>query len=212
MTYEELVKKVKDTYESADASQITDHIAFQFNIYGEAEGAFYLEISQGKVYVQPYEYYDRDVLVTTTAENLLKIAAGTLDPVDAYLKGIIRAEGNLEKAAFLAKLSEKTEEKPEEEKAVEEKPAEEKAVEEKPAEEKEAEVKPVEEKAAEVKPVEEKAAEEKAVEEKPVEEKEAEEKVAEEKTAEEKPAEDKNNRRKASGRKANRRKNSRKTR
>lgn len=107
MTYNELVEKVRSAYENVDANFISDHVAFQFNITGEAEGAFYVEISDGKVKVEPYEYYDRDVLVTTSAENLLDIVNGKLDPVKAYLTGKVKAEGNLGKAVFLKELSAK---------------------------------------------------------------------------------------------------------
>ncbi len=105
MTYEELVKQVRDAYGDVDASKVAEHVAFQFNVTGEAEGAFYLEISDGKVSVEPYEYYDRDVLVTAPADTILQIANGKLDPVKAFLTGKIKAEGNLGKAAFLKELS-----------------------------------------------------------------------------------------------------------
>lgn len=70
MTYEELVKKAKDSFEGADASNVHEHVAIQFNITGEAEGIFYLEIADGKVKIEPYEYYDRDLIVTTDAKNI----------------------------------------------------------------------------------------------------------------------------------------------
>ena len=62
MTYQELVSKLKDTYQEKDASKISEHLAIQFNIQGEAEGALYLEIANGQLHVEPYEYYDRDIL------------------------------------------------------------------------------------------------------------------------------------------------------
>ncbi len=101
MTYEELVQKAKDIYADADASKVNDHVAIQFNVEGDAEGAFYLEIAEGKVVIEPYEYYDRDVIVTTTAETLVKVAEGKLDIVKAYLTGAVKAEGNLDKAVML---------------------------------------------------------------------------------------------------------------
>lgn len=107
MTYEELVQKVREAYKDADAQKVNEHVAFQFNVTGEAAGAFYLEIADGEIKVEPYEYYDRDVLVTSSAETLLEIAEGKLDPVKAFLTGKIKAEGNLGKAAFLKDLSEK---------------------------------------------------------------------------------------------------------
>ena len=107
MTYEELVAKAKESYGTADASAINEHVAIQFNVTGEAEGAFYLEISDGKVSVEPYEYYDRDVIVTCDAETLIKMAEGKLGMEAAYLTGKIKAEGNLGKGLLLKELTPK---------------------------------------------------------------------------------------------------------
>ena len=101
MTYEELVKLAKNTYEKADASAVKEHVAIQFNVTGEAEGAFYLEVKDGNVSVEPYEYYDRDVVVTADAAVLKDIAEGKLGLEKAYLTGKIKAEGNLGKALLL---------------------------------------------------------------------------------------------------------------
>lgn len=104
MTYEELVQKIKDIADESDASKIQDHVAFQFNIEGEAAGAFYLDIKDGEADVQPYEYYDRDVLITCTAETLIQIMDGKLDPVLAYTLHKIRVEGDLGKALLLKEV------------------------------------------------------------------------------------------------------------
>lgn len=104
MTYEELVKQVKKIAENADASNIQGHVAFQFNIEGEAAGAFYLEVKDGKAAVEPYEYYDRDVLIKCTAETLLKIVEGKLDPVFAFTMQKIKVEGDLGKALLLKEV------------------------------------------------------------------------------------------------------------
>lgn len=104
MTYEELIKKLQETYSTADASSIKDHVAIQFNVTGEGAGALYVEITDGKIDIQPYEYFDRDVLVTTSAANLIAIAEGKLDPVNAYLTGKIKASGDLGKAVLLKEI------------------------------------------------------------------------------------------------------------
>ncbi len=101
MTYEELVKQAKEAYEAADAGKVKEHVAIQFNVTGEAQGAFYLEVKDGKVSVEPYEYYDRDVLVTADGQVLVDIATGKLGLEKAYLTGKIKAEGNLKKALLL---------------------------------------------------------------------------------------------------------------
>ena len=107
MTYEELVNKLKTAYAKADASKIEEHVAVQFNVTGEGEGALYLEVSDGKIDIQPYEYYDRDAIVVTGANTLVDIAAGKVDVVEAYNTGVIKVEGNVGKAALLAKITAK---------------------------------------------------------------------------------------------------------
>lgn len=101
MTYEEIVKKVKTAAKKADASKVNGHVAFQFNITGEGSGAFYLEIDNGEIKVEPYEYYDRDALITSTGDNIIKIMNGKLDPVLAFTLHMITVEGDLGKALIL---------------------------------------------------------------------------------------------------------------
>ena len=105
MTYEELVAKAREVFGKADASGITGHVAYQFNITGEGEGAFYLEIDNGKIKIEPYEYFDRDVLFTMTAKNLIKIGLGELDPVWAFTTGRLKLEGSIDKALLLKDLA-----------------------------------------------------------------------------------------------------------
>lgn len=73
MTYQEIVAKVQAHYKDANADQIQGHLAVQFNITGEGHGAFYLEVQDGKVDIQPYEYYGRDVALNLTAGTLFQI-------------------------------------------------------------------------------------------------------------------------------------------
>ena len=111
MTYEELVKLAKDSYGKADAAKVKEHVAIQFNVTGEAAGAFYLEVKDGQVFVEPYEYYDRDVLVTAEDKVLADIISGKLSIEKAYLTKKVQAEGNLKKALLLKDLVMKKEAK-----------------------------------------------------------------------------------------------------
>lgn len=114
MTYQEFFEKVKDTFMDADASGIEEHLAYQFNITGEAEGIFYVEVKEGKLYVEPYEYYDRDAIFTASADLLMKIAEGKQDPLLAYTLKKLKVEGDLGKALKLKEIiaSRKEAEKP----------------------------------------------------------------------------------------------------
>ena len=54
--------------------------------------------------VEPYDYKDRDILVTADAKTILDMMAGKLDVVNAYLTHKISAVGNLGKVDILKKL------------------------------------------------------------------------------------------------------------
>lgn len=101
MTYNELVTKVKEATKTARVSKTVGHIAFQFNIEGEAHGAFYLEISDGKINVEPYEYYDRDLIIVTTADMIDKMLNGDISPLEAYTNEQIKVYGDVKQLKIL---------------------------------------------------------------------------------------------------------------
>lgn len=94
MKYEELVARVREAMKLAKVSRQVGHVAFQFNVEGEAEGIFYLEIADGKVNVEPYEYYDRDIIIVATAEVIVQMLEGKLTPRVAYTNGQVRVYGD----------------------------------------------------------------------------------------------------------------------
>lgn len=104
MTYEEVFEKVKELFGKADVSKVKEHLAFQFNIQGEGEGAFYAEVKDGELFIEPYEYFDRDAVFICSAETLFKLASGKLDPVVAFTTGRLKVEGSIDQALKLQKL------------------------------------------------------------------------------------------------------------
>lgn len=104
MTYADIFSEIKEKFMKADVSDIAEHLAYQFNITGEGSGIFYVEVKEGKLYVEPYEYFDRDAMFTCDAETLEKIAAKKLDPVMAVTLQKLKVEGNIEKALRLKEL------------------------------------------------------------------------------------------------------------
>lgn len=101
MTYEQLVSKVKQHYNRTDVGDVHEHVAIEVDIRGEAEGAFYIEVMEDHIIVEPYEYYDRDVILTTSARTILEISSGKLDIEAAYMSGKVHIRGNLDKAFLL---------------------------------------------------------------------------------------------------------------
>ncbi len=101
MTYHELVNKVKKALTAVDASSVSEHVAVQVNVTGEAEGIFYIEAADGKLAVEPYDYVDRDVLLTVSEETLLAVAAGKQTLEAAVAEGAVAFEGDYGKAMLL---------------------------------------------------------------------------------------------------------------
>lgn len=104
MTYEEIVEKLKKVYGKAKADKIEGHLAVQFDIVGEGEGALYIEVNDGVIDVQPYEYYDKNALVRITADVLMDIATGKLDFESAYNDQKLWIEGDLGAALLLKNI------------------------------------------------------------------------------------------------------------
>ena len=107
MTYADLFYEFKGKFMGADVSDIKEHLAFQFNIEDEqAGGAFYVEVKDGTLYVEPYEYYDRDAIFICAPDVLFAIADGKMDPVAAFTAQKLRVEGSIEKALRLKEIIE----------------------------------------------------------------------------------------------------------
>ena len=105
MTYESLVEATRDKFYPIDASAVQGTMAFQINIEGKSgNGIFYIEIKDGKVSVEPYEYYDRNAILTMNATNFIKLINGKLDPVIAFTTGKLKVDGDINAALEIVKF------------------------------------------------------------------------------------------------------------
>ena len=105
MTYADYFYEMKNKFMGTDVSNIHEHLAFQFDIEDEeAGGIFYVEVKDGQLHVEPYEYFDRDAMFTCSAETLRSMADGKLDPVMAFTVQKLKVEGNFDKALRFKEL------------------------------------------------------------------------------------------------------------
>lgn len=98
MTYEEIVAKAKKEFGTADVSNYEGHLALQINVTGEGEGIFYAEITDGKLFIEPYDYKDNDAVLTADGGDIVSIFSGLLDPVEAFENGLLSVTGDISKA------------------------------------------------------------------------------------------------------------------
>lgn len=104
MTYEEIVQAARDVLLKKDVSKFEGHLAVQVDITGEGEGAFYIELKDGQLFVEPYEYYDRDCCLIASADTLTKLVENKLDAVLAFTTGKLKVEGSIDKALEFQKI------------------------------------------------------------------------------------------------------------
>ena len=102
MTYADFFYEIKNKFMGADVSDIHEHLAFQFDIEDEeCGGIFYVEVKEGQLFVEPYEYYDRDAKFIASPDTFVKISEGKLDPIVAFTAQKLKVEGSIDKALRL---------------------------------------------------------------------------------------------------------------
>lgn len=101
MTFSEYFTNVKNAFEGTDVSDMKEHLAYQFNVTGDEAGAFYVEVKDGQLYIEPYEFHDRDAIFIASADTFTAIMNGKMDPIWAFTIHKLKVEGNIEKALKL---------------------------------------------------------------------------------------------------------------
>ena len=102
MTFDKLVEKVRSMASKVDATG-RDFLAVQINITGKDSGVFYVEVKDGRINVEPYEYNDRQCAITMSLTDYNKLLDGKLDPVMAFTTGKLKIEGDIGKAVEFSK-------------------------------------------------------------------------------------------------------------
>lgn len=75
---------------------------FQFAL--EDADSFYLDVRQQQLTADWGDHKDPDITLRLNEETLVKVIMGEQDGMSAYMKGLLRAEGNVMLATRLGKL------------------------------------------------------------------------------------------------------------
>ena len=101
MKFKDCFNELKKDFINKDVSNVPN-VVFEFNI--KDIGVFYAKVQDGKLDIQPYNYYDNDVSFTAKFETYKKIINGELDAVKAFFTGKLKVSGDLGKAALLQSI------------------------------------------------------------------------------------------------------------
>ena len=103
MTFQDIISEVKEKSASFDGSDYNDFLAVQVTL-SDLNQAFYAEVKEGKLSIEPYEYHDRQANLIISSDNFMKMINRQLNSALAYTTGKLRIEGDIGKATELSKL------------------------------------------------------------------------------------------------------------
>lgn len=101
MEFKDCFNELKKDFVNKDVRNIPN-VVFEFNI--KDIGVFYAKVENGKLDIQPYNYYDNDVSFTAKFETYKKIINGELDAIKAFFTGKLKVSGDLVKAVILQNI------------------------------------------------------------------------------------------------------------
>lgn len=105
LTYNDVVTMTAKKVLAADISKLNDSISAQIAIYGQCDGIFYIEIKDGVISVEPWDYKGADIQIYTNTEDLVKIVTGKLSIYDAISSKVFEIYGDTEKAILLVRAA-----------------------------------------------------------------------------------------------------------
>ena len=106
ITVNDVVAKVYKRINKAAAKQVAaeGRAAVDIKLYGSFEAHMYIEVKDGKVSVEPYDYIERDLEAAVPVDVALAIADGKTTIKEAVENGSLYVFGNVQFALKFAKL------------------------------------------------------------------------------------------------------------
>ena len=106
ITVNDVVAKVYKRINKAAGKQVAaeGRAAVDIKLYGSFEAHMYIEVKDGKVSVEPYDYIERDLEAAVPVDVALAIADGKTTIKEAVENGSLYVFGNVQFALKFAKL------------------------------------------------------------------------------------------------------------
>ncbi|MDD6214633.1 MAG: SCP2 sterol-binding domain-containing protein [Firmicutes bacterium] len=101
--------KVKTTFGKIDVPVNDGHFAVQVNLTDDdCNGIFYIEMKDNQLFVEPYDYFDNNAVITTALKDFTSILTGKLKAADAAASGKITISGDADRLIdFLNSIKQK---------------------------------------------------------------------------------------------------------
>ena len=104
MDFVQAFLKVKDSIVKTNAN--CENVAIQIEFTDtDCSGIMYIQIKNGMVFVEPYNYFDNNCVVKGSYKDFVRIFSGRLKFDTAYAKELIAVIGDIESAKLLQLLS-----------------------------------------------------------------------------------------------------------
>ena len=103
MTFQDVINEVKEKTASFDGREYDDFLAIQVSL-SDLNEVFYIEIKDGKLSIEPFEYNDRQANLIMSSANFMKMINKQLKSTLAFSTGKLKIEGDVNKATELGKL------------------------------------------------------------------------------------------------------------
>lgn len=106
ITVNDVVAKIYKRINKAAGKQVAaeGRAAVDIKLYGSFEAHMYIEVKDGKVSVEPYDYIERDLEAAVPVDVALAIADGKTNIKEAVENGSLYVFGNVQFALKFAKL------------------------------------------------------------------------------------------------------------
>ncbi|MCL2628684.1 MAG: SCP2 sterol-binding domain-containing protein [Oscillospiraceae bacterium] len=101
--FEDIIDELKQKTAGFDASNYLGFLAIQITLK-DLKKVFYIEVRDGKLSIEPYEYNDRHANIIMSSANFIKMINGKLNKELAFATGKLKIEGDIGRASELSNL------------------------------------------------------------------------------------------------------------
>lgn len=108
MAFYEAYDKIKGALKNAKGKAVEGHLAIEIVITDEENaGICYLEVADGVVRVEPYDYFDHHARIIGRSDDLAAVFSGKLSMDTALEQGKLFIEGDVERALAVKSIIKK---------------------------------------------------------------------------------------------------------